>query len=151
MNKQSKIYLAQATKDGKLVSFTGKDEKQYAKLWLINRVVFGRAGIHASFARINGDEKVLDGTVPEFVEDIPRDAIEVPQGVAELLHKANSHYFGNISLTEDEMEDFLTSEGINIMDSEDVPDSTIVFNKAVDYGFESVELKENEGIYKFNY
>lgn len=142
MNKRSTIYLAKVDDSRRLENFTGKNGKKYARLWTIKRVVFGRAGVHASFGRINGSEKVLDGTAPEFVDALPRDAVQVPNGIAELLHKANAHYFGNLRLTEDEMKDFLILEG------KDPTDSDSIHDHGTDFGFKA-ELVN--GSYQFRY
>lgn len=87
----AKIYLT--LKDSSENSqFIGSDGKKYDKLWTIERKITGN--MQLSGARINGEDRYVDGTVPTEVDKLPRDAQSVPDDLAETLYNSNSHYFG---------------------------------------------------------
>lgn len=90
-----KIYLALKTEDGKLESFTGMDGKQYAVLYFVFRTLQARKrNTPVLFVRINDKYEVFDGTAPQLVDELPKDAFRISHHKAEALHQAKTHMFG---------------------------------------------------------
>lgn len=94
MAKQ-KIYLALNTGGPDMESFIGSDGKKYAVLYFVFRSLQARKrNTHVLFVRINDKYEVFDGTAPQLVDVLPKDAIRMPDDRAEALHKADTHLFG---------------------------------------------------------
>lgn len=148
--RRSLIFFAKDLGEG-LESFAVKEDgriRKYAQLWYVRRVL-NQSAHHFIYANVNGDRVIIDATAPTFIKRIPRDAKPVNRPVSILLQKQNSHDFGHLRLTEDEMENFIKAQGINIYDEDKIIDSTIVFDYAPEYGFLSHETKMLE--YEFTY
>lgn len=64
------------------------------RLWIIE--VPAKPWGHFAVARINGESRVIDASLPTRVSRVPRDAVELhPNDVARLWHEDNeSHVFG---------------------------------------------------------
>ena len=65
---------------------------KHAKLWTIKRVLADTFG-HFPVFRINGEEHLVDGTLPHPVERLPQDAKEVDIEIAAEAWHSTGHYF----------------------------------------------------------
>jgi len=71
--------------------------KQHDKLYLIVRKVRDMFG-HFPVVMLNGQEHVIDITLPTTVDKIPRDAVAVPDAIASKVWHWDSHRFVHSSL-----------------------------------------------------
>ena len=71
------------------------DGREHDKLWTVRRVARD-SGLAWPFIVLNGERKLLEGSLPNRVDKLPRDAVEVtPEDAARLWHEDNeSHVFG---------------------------------------------------------
>lgn len=146
----AKIYLCKYDDQKELEFFTDSNGKRQFRIWTVERKLKQRVGIHASFARICNKDIVIDATAPTFVDELPKDAIEVNHSVVRLLNEAKTHYWGNLRLTESEMEKFLITEGYEIeQGNEKIVDSTLVFDYAIACGFRPSELDNQTYVFEF--
>lgn len=142
----AKIYLCKDLGNGNLEMFEGSKGKNLHALWTVNRKLKQRAGVYASFARVNNKDIVVDFTAPNFLKELPKDAVRVPDAVAERLLIASTHNFGNLTLTDLEMKDFLVDNGYEVTGEEVIEG---LFSKAIELGFKREITHKGNFLYKY--
>lgn len=71
------------------------DGREHDKLWTVQRKPFG-TGLYWNGINLNGEKVLIEGSLPNRVDRLPRDAKPVsPENAARVWHEDNeSHVFG---------------------------------------------------------